>query len=198
MRAVVGKPETETPRFSTYVDKVILYPYWVMPRSILVNEWLAAFRKKPALIRQLGMEVLDAKGRVIEPSSINWSRLNARNFPYTIREETGCQNPLGVIKFHLSGPFDVYFHDTNFKGAFLARNRFYSHGCIRIQNPVGLANALLPQPVDEPFLQACFKDQKPITISIPKPVPAFVVYMPAEVNAAGEVEYFSDIYKLLP
>jgi murein L,D-transpeptidase YcbB/YkuD len=197
MKAVLGKPETRTPRFAAYVKEVTLYPYWNMPRSILVNEWLPAFRKNPALISFLGMEIIDARGRIVKPSAVNWAGVSGSSFPYRIRQKTGCQNPMGVVKFSLTSPFDVYLHDTNFKGAFLSGNRYYSHGCIRVEEPLALADAMLLEAVDAGFLQACYKDQQPQVLPLPGPVPVFVVYMCAEADTAGEVRYYKDVYGLL-
>lgn len=196
MKVVVGEAGKKTPRFAAYCTEVTLYPYWNMPRSILVNEWLSAFRKNPKLISFLNMEVIDAKGRVVSPYSINWNRITKANFPYRIREKTGCFNPLGVIKFTLASPFDVYMHDTNFKGAFLAANRYYSHGCIRLEKPVELADAVLVDKVDTGFLKACYRDQPPQVIPLAVPVPVFVVYMCADADG-GVGHFYKDIYGLL-
>ena len=197
MRAVVGKPDTKTPRFAAYCKEVTLYPYWNMPRSIAVNEWLPSFRKNPRMLTFLNMEVINAAGKAVDPEAIDWKHISVQHFPYRIRQKTGCLNPLGVIKFTLTSPFDIYMHDTNFKGAFEAKNRYYSHGCIRLQEPTALANALLVDKVDTAFLAACYKDQLPKVIPIANPVPVFVVYLPAEVNEEGSITYYKDIYHLL-
>lgn len=197
MRAVLGQPDKKTPRFAAYCSDVILYPYWYMPRSIAVNEWLNSFKRNPGLLTKMDMVVLNSRGNIVSPYSINWHALNRNNFPYQIREGTGCDNPLGVLKFNLTSPYSVYMHDTNLKYVFSSVSRWRSHGCIRIQDPVGLANALLPTPVDTAFLKACFRHQSPVTQAIPAPVPTFVVYMAAGVNESGVVEYYNDVYRLL-
>lgn len=197
MRAVLGQPDKRTPRFAAYCSEVVLYPYWYMPRSIAVNEWLNSFKRNPGLLAKMDMVVLNSKGNIVSPYSINWHALNRNNFPYQIREGTGCDNPLGVLKFNLTSPYSVYMHDTNLKYVFSSVSRWRSHGCIRIQDPVGLANALLPKPVDTAFLRACFRHQSPVTQAIPAPVPTFVVYMAAGVNENGVVEYYNDVYRLL-
>lgn len=197
MRAVMGTPGNRTPRFAAFCKEVTLYPYWNMPRSILMKEWLAAFRKNPGLIDFLNMEVIDARGRVVPASAIHWQSVSRANFSYRIREKPGCFNPMGVIKFTLTSPYDIYLHDTNFKGAFLSARRFYSHGCIRLEEPIALADALLVNKVDAGFLKACFKDQQPQVIQIAHPVPVFVVYMCAEGDSTGAVSYFHDVYGLI-
>ena len=197
MRAILGQPNKRTPRFASYCHDVVLYPYWYMPHSIAVNEWLHSFKRNPGLLTKMDMVVLNSRGNIISPYAINWKALNKNNFPYQIREGTGCDNPLGVLKFNITSPYSVYMHDTNLKYAFSSVSRWRSHGCIRIQDPIGLANVLLPEPVDTAFLKACFHNQKPVIQPIPTPVPTFVVYMTAEVNENGIVEYYKDVYDLL-
>jgi murein L,D-transpeptidase YcbB/YkuD len=197
MRTIVGTSYNRTPRFAAHCKEVTLYPYWNMPRSILVKEWLASFRRNPGLISFLNMELIDGRGRVISPSSINWKKVSRSNFPYRIRQKPGCFNPMGVVKFTLTSPYDVYLHDTNFKGAFLSRNRYYSHGCIRIEEPISLADAVLTNKVDADFLNACYKDQQPQVIPLSSPIPVFVVYMCAEGAEDGSVNYYKDVYSLL-
>jgi murein L,D-transpeptidase YcbB/YkuD len=198
MKVVAGKPSTKTPRFAAYCNQVILYPYWNVPRSIIINELLPKFKENPYYINELNMEVLDAKGNVINNDKINWRNYNnSSKFPFRIRQSTGCDNSLGVIKFNLTAPLGVYLHDTNNKVAFMSGLRFYSHGCIRLEEPLELANKLLVNKLDSNYLAACLKDQVPITLNIENPVPVFVVYQTVEVNFKNKIQYFDDIYNLL-
>lgn len=194
-KVVVGKIATKSPRFSTWCYQVILYPYWNVPRDIGLKELLPHFKRSPAAMDRMNMQLTTSNGKVIDHRGINWSQYNRSNFPYTFRQCTGCDNSLGVIKFNLSDPFDVYLHDTNFKVAFLKDTRFLSHGCIRVEKPIQLGNYLLGDKLDSNFLKACYKDQLPKVINLDKKVPVFVVYMPAEPRA-DSVYYYKDIYRL--
>jgi murein L,D-transpeptidase YcbB/YkuD len=197
MKTVVGKPSTPTPRFSAYFTEVILYPYWYVPGSIVMNELLPKIKRNPSVLDDMNMQVIDGSGKILDHHKINWSSYNSNNFPYTLRQSTGCDNSLGVIKFNIISPYGVYLHDTNNKTAFLSGSRFYSHGCMRIEEPIKLANHLLHEKLDTTFLQSCFKEQKPIPVLLDKPVPVFVIYRMAETDPAGKVRYYRDIYKLL-
>ena len=75
--------------------------------------------------------------------------------------------------------------------------RYYSHGCIRIEEPIKLANILLKGKIDSKFLESCLKDQKPVSINIDIPVPVFVVSMTAESDIKNRVQYYKDVYGLL-
>jgi murein L,D-transpeptidase YcbB/YkuD len=197
MKTVLGKPSTPTPRFAASCDQVILYPYWYVPRKIAVNEYLDRLKRNPGLIDALNMQVIDAKGKILNPYGVNWSSFNKNYFPYTLRQSTGCDNALGVIKFNVTSPYGVYLHDTNNKTAFLSGYRYYSHGCIRIEEPIKLGNRLLNNTLDTTFLLSCFKEQKPIPLKLDQPVPVFVVYMPVETSTSGKIRYYKDVYKLM-
>jgi len=196
MRVVTGKPSTPTPRFSAYCDEVILYPYWNVPRSIAINEILPFCKSNPAILSLMNMQVLDEKGRVMDASKIKWKDYNGNNFPYRFRQSTGCDNALGVMNFNLDSPYGVYLHDTNFKSAFAAKKRYFSHGCIRIEKPLMLADLLLDAPVDSTMLQACLKEELPKALRITTPVPVFVVYVRAGVDAKDSVVFYDDVYGL--
>jgi len=196
MKVVLGKPSTRTPRFAAHCDKIILFPYWNVPHKIAVNEFLPIFKKIPAMVTTMNMQILDSRGKIIPEDSIHWSRYSKNYFPFRIRQSTGCDNALGVMKFNITSPYDVYLHDTNLKSAFKSDRRYYSHGCIRLEKPFELANELSSVPVDTAILNSGLKDQNPKTIALPKPVPVFVIYMTAEVLETG-VRYYPDIYGLL-
>ncbi|MGH2566409.1 MAG: L,D-transpeptidase family protein, partial [Ginsengibacter sp.] len=197
MKVVVGKPSTRTPRFAAHCNQVVFYPYWNVPASIALNELLPEFKRNPGDVDALNMQVLDLKGNIIDYHKLNWKNYSKAYFPFRIRQSTGCDNSLGVVKFNLTSPFSVYLHDTNNKTAFLSGLRYYSHGCIRIEEPIELANYLLPGKVDSKFLEACLKDQKPVMLDLPEPVPVFVIYQTVEVNLKNQMKYYKDIYRLL-
>jgi len=197
MKVVVGRPSTRTPRFSAWCDQVILYPYWNVPRKIAVNEFLPLFRKSPALVATMNMQLLDSRGRIVDPFSLDWPRYTKNNFPYALRQSTGCDNALGVIKFNLTSPYDVYMHDTNLKQAFLSDHRYYSHGCIRLEKPLELAVALLDGKLDTAMLAAGLKGQQPHPLRLEKAVPVFVVYQTADVEPDGRLAWRRDVYHLL-
>ncbi|HEX4851926.1 MAG TPA: L,D-transpeptidase family protein [Puia sp.] len=196
MKVVVGKPSTRTPRFAAYCNEIILYPYWNVPTKIVLNELLPIFKALPHTIDSMNMQIIDHHGRIVDPDTLNWHLYSKTFFPYQVRQSTGCDNALGVIKFNLTSPFDVYMHDTNLKSAFKFERRYFSHGCIRLEKPMELANYLLKNQLDSNFLQSCLKDQSPVPIKIEKQVPVFVTYQTAEA-IEGKAKFYKDVYKLL-
>ena len=197
MKTVLGKTSTPTPLFAAYFSEIILYPYWYPPASITFNELLPKIKRNPSFLDNMNMQVVDGRGKILNHHKLNWSSFHAGYFPYILRQSTGCDNSLGIIKFNINSPYGVYLHDTNNKTAFLSALRFYSHGCIRIEEPIKLGNHLLHERLDTSFLQSCFKEQKPIPLLLEDPVPVFVVYMMAETDPAGNVRYYKDIYNLI-
>jgi L,D-transpeptidase YcbB len=195
MKVVLGKPATPTPKFAAHCNEVILYPYWNVPHSIAVNEFLPMCKKGYGVLKLMNIQVLNSKGQVVNPATINWSAYNKKNFPFRFRQSTGCDNALGVIKLNLTSPYSVYLHDTNMKFAFKLNKRFQSHGCIRIEKPVELCRFLLDGVFDQTLVDACVKDQKPVTKKLSGPVPIFVIYATAD-SRGQSLKYYPDIYKL--
>jgi murein L,D-transpeptidase YcbB/YkuD len=196
MKVIVGKSATKTPRFAAYCNQVIMYPYWNVPASIAVNELLPKIKRNPSVLDAMNMQVVDANGNVLNHKKMNWYLYSKNYFPYRLRQSTGCDNSLGVIKFNITDPFSVYLHDTNNKTAFLSGARFYSHGCIRLEQPIELANLLLNNQLDTDFLKSCYLKQEPLQINLVKPVAVFVIYSLVDTDAAKSVKFYKDVYRL--
>jgi hypothetical protein len=98
---IVGRPGTPTPIFSAYLTRVITYPYWNVPRSIAVNEFLPKIKRNPGyFLDAMKMQVLDAKGRIVSYKEVDWKSLSSKNFPYRLRQFTGCDNALQSPRCH--------------------------------------------------------------------------------------------------
>lgn len=195
-KMIVGKRSTRTPRFDATCREVVLYPYWNVPQDITARELFPKYKKSPALINEENMQVIDKKGNIINPASVKWSQYSGSTFPYRFRQSTGCDNSLGVIKFNLTTPFEVYLHDTNEKGLYKSNSRFRSHGCMRVEKAIELGNYLLNNKLDTVFLEECLKNEKPVTIPLENPIPVFVVYLTADINDSNKINYFEDVYHL--
>jgi murein L,D-transpeptidase YcbB/YkuD len=78
----------------------------------------------------------------VDPARVDWQKVDAEHFPYRLRQDPGDKNPLGQLKFDLTNDFHVYLHDTPAGGAFRRSDRDLSHGCIRVQNALALADQI--------------------------------------------------------
>lgn len=199
-KLIVGKPSTPTPTLSSAISEVILYPYWNVPHSIALKELLPAIKRSHHYLEQNNFQVLNKAGAVVNPATIHWHSLSASYFPYTIRQSTGCDNSLGIIKFNFYNPFTVYLHDTPAKSLFNSSRRFFSHGCMRVEKPIELARLLLQKDsaTVDAMTKQCLRDQKPVVFTLPQSVPVVVLYQTAWFSEDGSIRLFSDVYRRRP
>ena len=198
MRVIVGKQSTPTPTLASSVREVILYPYWHVPLSIKTKELLPAIKRNPGYINAGNYQVLNSSGKIMNPYSINWNALNANYFPYVIRQSTGCDNSLGLLKLNFYSPFGVYLHDTPKKSLFGLNRRFFSHGCMRMEKPMDLGHLVLKnnvQAIDTLEQKGCLRNQSPITVKADEQMPVIVWYNPAGVDSTGRVLFYEDVYR---
>ncbi len=201
MNIIVGQKDKQTPRMTTNLDAIVVYPYWIPTRSIAINEILPKVKKNINYLEKNNFDVLDNKKNVVGPDTLKWASFSAKNFPYQFRQGTGCDNSLGLLKFNISNPFSVYMHDTahNKRSMLLFENenRFFSHGCIRLSMPVELANWAFEKPlITEEFMNTCLKDPKSTTIKLNNKIPLFVIYNTSEIDANGDIVTYKDVYGL--
>jgi murein L,D-transpeptidase YcbB/YkuD len=178
MRMIVGKKSTPTPTLASTVNEVILYPYWHVPYSIATKELLPSIKRNPGYIDAGSYQVLDnMTGKIVDPYSINWHALSTKYFPYIIRQSTGCDNALGLLKLNFYSPFGVYLHDTSNKSLFTLNKRFFSHGCMRMEKPMELGHLVLKNnhlALDTLEQKGCLRNQSPIVVHADEHMPVIV------------------------
>ena len=197
MKLILGKASTPSKTFSTLIQKITINPYWVVPSSIAINEMLPKLKQDNGYINRNHLQVLNTNYKVVNSDNINWDNYDANNFPFTIRQSTGCDNSLGIIKLEFDSPFGVYLHDTPEKSLFTTNNRFYSHGCMRMEKPIEMAKLLMQKnsiALDTIDLEACSKRPDPITIPVPEKIPLVVWYNLIDFDASGAVKFYKDVY----
>jgi len=198
MKVIVGKPSTPTPTLTSRVTEVVLYPYWRVPYSIATKELLPAIKRNPGFIDANNFQVITNTGKIADPYKINWQSLDASHFPYTIRQSTGCDNALGLIKLHFYNPGGVYLHDTPDKSLFGSGRRYFSHGCIRMEKPMELGHLILSNnniAIDTLEAKGCLRNQAPVTVEADEKMPVVVWYNPVDVDETGRVVFYQDVYK---
>src|SRR5262249_25611252 len=144
------KINTPTPIFSADMQFVIFHPSWGVPPGMKVNELAPQLRGSggwfsfaPSASQILaGHDLKVSRGGVpIDPASVDWSKVDIRTFDFT--QPPGQKNVLGMVKFRFPNRHDIYMHDTPERHLFGGAVRAFSHGCMRVQNPVRLAEAIL-------------------------------------------------------
>jgi murein L,D-transpeptidase YcbB/YkuD len=198
MRIIVGKQSTPTPTLASSVMEVILYPYWHVPYSIATKELLPAIQRNPGYIDAGNYQVLNSSGKIMDPYSINWNEFSTGYFPYIIRQSTGCDNSLGLLKLNFYSPFGVYLHDTPKKNLFGQSRRYFSHGCMRMQKPMDLGHLVLKnnaKAIDTLEQKGCLRNRSPITVKADENMPVIVWYNPAGTDSTGRVLFYEDVYR---
>jgi L,D-transpeptidase YcbB len=199
-KVIVGKRSTRTPGIASVLTDITIYPYWIVPKSIATKELLPEIKKNIAYLENNNFQVLDKNGRIVKANSIPWNTLTASNFPYTIRQSTGCDNSLGLIKLNINNPFNVYLHDTPWKVLFESANRFYSHGCVRVQKAKELSHILLKEnsiAVDTLDEKTSLLGREPTVLKLQSKIPVLILYNTAWFDIKGDVRFYPDIYSKL-
>lgn len=193
--AVVGDVDHRSPEVATRISAINLNPTWTLPTSIIKNEIIPKMRKDPGYLARSKIKILDGRGTVIDPRSINWGSEKAAN--YTLRQDSGTHNALGSIRIQMNNKYAVYMHDTPSKGYFNRDYRFLSHGCVRVQGVWDLAAWLLEGSGnwDRASLMAQIGKERQ-DIKLLRPVPVVWVYMTGWASADGTVHFADDVYQV--
>lgn len=199
MKVIVGKNYKSTPVFSAQMTNLVFGPYWNVPVNIAINEILPMIRKNPEYLAKKNLRVFQGSGnrmKEIDPKAVNWRKISHANFPFQLRQDAGKSNSLGRLKFMLPNKFDVYLHDTPDRELFNESDREFSHGCVRLEKPLELAEYLLKANFAwsrEAILTAMEESQNRI-VELPKPIPTYIVYWTAWVDEDGKLQFWKDIY----
>lgn len=196
-RVITGKKSTPTPTLGSYITEVILFPYWTVPNKIAVGELLPHIKRDRQYLEDNQFVILDKRGRIVNPSDINWNNLGRGNFPYIIRQNTGCDNSLGIVKLNFYSPFGIYLHDTPGKNLFMLQQRFFSHGCVRVEEAVQLGHLLLDKAAAAMIAleaKGSQPDQHPVVFPVPAATYVLILYNTAWPDTAGQVRFYEDVY----
>lgn len=196
MRVVPGTKDDPTPVIASYVTSIITFPPWKVPQSIAVDEILPKVQEDTKYLKENHFVVVDSKEKEVDSKDLKWEEYNKDNFPYFFRQLPGPDNSLGVIKFNLKNPLNIYLHATSWHGAFQQESRFLSHGCVRLEKPFDLANAILRGEIDREELAKVRDNIETKEYSIKRKVPTFLIYMPAIVKD-NKVTLLNDVYGLI-
>ena len=190
MKTVIGKTTNQTSFFQDEIEQVDYNPYWGVPQSIIVNEMLPRLRSDPSYLDRAGYEVTDSRGQRVPSSAIDWSQYGAK-VPYSVRQAPSEANALGELKILFPNKHAIYMHDTPQKALFNRDNRAFSHGCIRLSDPRGMAAAVLG--TDVGHVAAKLKQGHSFE-KVSRKIPVYVAYFTAWPDLSGKVEYFGDVY----
>jgi L,D-transpeptidase YcbB len=192
-RVITGKSATQTPIFSKELTTIVLKPLWYLPDSIKLEKLLAS-QRSGSPIENEGYQIKKGK-KVVESWSVDWNTADLKD--YAIFQPSGDGNALGDVKFLFPNKHSVYLHDTPNKALFTASERLFSHGCVRLRNPLSLAQRLLDNDrgsgtVNVKRLASNGPGNNVLTLATP--VQVHVGYFTVWVDGDGEAQFLGDPY----
>lgn len=201
-RAIVGLPYRRTPVFTGRMTYLVFNPSWEVPHRLTIQDKLPEIVNDPEYLSRLGFTVLQGWGaeeRLIDPTTVNWSELTRADFPYRLRQAPGPANALGQVKFMFPNEHNVYLHDTPSRGLFAQAERAFSSGCIRLEEPLELAEWLLASPARPTVMTPEEIDRilaggRETTVPLDRPVTVHLLYWTAWMDDNGTVQFRRDIY----
>jgi murein L,D-transpeptidase YcbB/YkuD len=200
MDVIVGRtyPGLNTPVFAADMKYVIFRPYWDVPYSITRREMLRAIRANPHYLQEQHLEIVRGTadpGGAVPPTVENLRALASGSL--RLRQQPGVDNALGLVKFMLPNTYNVYLHSTPAHRLFSESRRAFSHGCIRVADPVALAAYVLrnaPGNWTPEAIRAAMNGPATLRVDLTRPIRVMVLYGTALATEAGPVLFFDDIY----
>lgn len=178
-RVIVGKEQSQTPIFSDEMKYLVVNPSWTIPPSIMKKEILPALANDPDYAAKKGYKII------------------RRGNSISVQQPPGERNALGFVKFMFPNQHAVYLHDTPNRNLFSASKRAFSHGCVRVDKPFALAEAVMGEGAkwNEKKLKALIgKGER--TVFLPKPLPVHLAYFTLTADEKGGLKSFPDLYGL--
>jgi murein L,D-transpeptidase YcbB/YkuD len=196
MDVIVGKAATSTPIFNDEIEYIVFSPSWNIPEKIAVEEIVPIIKADSSYLVDQQMEILQ-NNQPIDPHTIDWNNVREEELKkYTFRQKPGERNALGNVKFLFPNEYDVYLHDTPSNHLFKRTERGFSHGCIRIAEPVKFAQYLLRN--DSTWTKQKIEDamnsetEQYVKLKVKEPV--YIVYFTAWTEPDGTMNFRDDIY----
>jgi len=193
-RVIIGEVGKQTPIFSQDMQSVVFHPGWGVPNSIKVKELLPGLLAGRDTLTRSGLRA-SYRGRIVDPGSIDWQSVDIRNVD--VVQPPGSANVLGVVKFQFPNKHDVYMHDTPTKHLFNSDQRTFSHGCMRVRNPVRLAEILFQEDQGwAPERVASLVKGGPMDnkVMLQRRIPVHITYFTTVVDDADKPQFFRDVY----
>jgi murein L,D-transpeptidase YcbB/YkuD len=200
MDVIVGKSfdSTQTPVFAAEMSYLVFRPYWEVPYNLALKEIVPTARNNPADIERRNMEIVRGYGDspTVMPNTVENVELVAKG-TLRLRQRPGPNNSLGLVKFMMPNSYNVYLHSTPAQALFAESRRDFSHGCVRVSDPVGLAQYVLrdsPEWTRDKIL-AAMNGTQPTTVTLKNRIRVFILYGTAIATEKGSILFFDDIYR---
>ncbi|TAJ14494.1 hypothetical protein DMA11_04795 [Marinilabiliaceae bacterium JC017] len=193
-KVIVGTPYRQTPELSTRISTITTYPEWYVPRRIAWYEILPSVRKNPSYLDRKNYYLIDRDGDVVDHNEVDLEGYSYRDFPYRVIQSSGTWNALGKVKFSIPNTKYIFLHDTNAPKLFNKEVRTFSHGCIRLQNPVKVAEYVLNEEEEMEFHEN-MEVQYPCYIRLQRKIRLYTRYITCEADSELQFNFYDDVYK---
>ena len=199
MKVVVGSSyDNQTPVFSADLGYLTFRPYWNVPRSILENEMLPKLEEERDYLSTHRYQIVNTAEKVVPTRHGLTDAIlrGLRSGKYRIRQMPGPDCALGLLRFGIPNVHNVYLHDTPSRELFAKARRDFSHGCVRVERPVQLAEWTLRETDSwtAAKIRTAMHGNKTFQVNLKNPIPVLLVYATAIVTRNGEVHFTPDIY----
>lgn len=196
---IVGTPKDPTPEIQSTMRGFQTNPHWTVPQSISGEEYLPMLRRDPYALQKNGFKIFASwsdNDSEIDPASVDWSSINPKAFPFRIRQEPGAGNALGYIFFPFQNNYGIYMHDTATRWLFTEGSRNFSHGCIRLQNPLDFVEKVFngKNNFSKERVRQVIDSGQQAHYTFPEPVTLYVTYRTVTADAAGAATFRDDVY----
>ncbi|MDX1301903.1 L,D-transpeptidase family protein [Photobacterium sp.] len=197
-KVIVGRPSRRTPLLNSRVDSVVFNPYWNVPISIMRKDILPLAQRDRGYLYRHDYDVIRSwtNTEQIPINTIDWRIVNAKLFPYRLRQKPGEKNALGLYKFNMPNRYAIYLHDTPAKSLFNKEERAFSSGCVRVEQAEHLVMALLNYSgMSEQQINDLISYTETKTVGLNNQVRVHVIYQTAWVDTQGMVNFRGDVYR---
>ncbi|MDT8320934.1 MAG: L,D-transpeptidase family protein, partial [Xanthomonadales bacterium] len=197
-KVIVGKPYLSTPAFAGNMTYMVFNPYWEIPPNLGRRSVVPKQLENPDYFDDAGIEILsgwsrDAQRILLEEADLEAHQQKEKH--YRLRQAPGPKNALGKVKFMFPNEFNVYLHDTPERDLFNRDVRSFSSGCVRVEDPLTLAQRILGvQGMSPAAVAARFDGGPDQTVVLKEPLPVYLGYWTAWVDDDGRLVYADDIY----
>ncbi|WP_294965600.1 L,D-transpeptidase family protein [uncultured Flavobacterium sp.] len=190
---VVGTSKRRTPIITSFLKTVVFNPTWTVPPTILKEDVVPAMKRNRNYLANKNITIYDTAGKVVSPMA--WNENKPNNYRYV--QSPGYDNSLGLMKILFPNHHSVYLHDTNHRNIFGRSNRSMSSGCVRVENPLELAQHILDVDGNWPQdrIDTIIASKKTMSFKISKKYALYQWYWTAW-SKKNQLLFRADIYDL--
>jgi murein L,D-transpeptidase YcbB/YkuD len=213
MFAVVGRAQRRTPIMNSIVLNMTFQPFWYVPRKYALDLLVPQLQKNNRYLEKddiLVYRTVNGKQEQVDPTTVDWSKINPSNYNFAMRQNPGEHNALGQVKFELLNDKEIFMHGTSEPEVFSKDLRAISAGCVRVADPLKVSHFLVENNADREWainkleeLYTAHKSGlsyeqrvKSVRIDLKNKIPLYMVYFTASVNDKGELVFQEDIYNI--